>query len=41
MSGIRILRPDLVINGFGSLAVGFVVTFVMRALSEDNQSKMY
>lgn len=41
MAGIRILRPDLVINGFGSLAVGLVVTFVLRALSEDNQSEIY
>jgi hypothetical protein len=41
MSGIRIFRPDLVINGFGSLAVRFVVTFGMRELSEDNPSKLY
>ena len=35
------MRPDMLINGFGSLSVGLVVTFVLRALSQDNQSKHY
>ena len=38
---VRLRRPDLIINGVGSLGLGIVVTFVLRSFSEDNQSEVY
>ena len=41
MNGTRVIRPDMLINGFGSLSIGLVVTFVLLALSHDDESKVY